>query len=69
MKKGNKTYKMVPVSPGRYSQLEDVKNALGCSSFDDLFGEIVGKKKIDGFGCWKGCDWAKEIGKDRKDSD
>lgn len=67
MKKGNKTYKMVPVSPERYAQLEEWRDSLGCSSFDDLFGEFVGKKKIDGFGCWKDEPWLKGFKRDKFD--
>ncbi|MFH1199900.1 MAG: hypothetical protein V1708_02425 [Candidatus Micrarchaeota archaeon] len=67
MAKARKMYKMVPVSPELYSILEEWKDSLGCSSFDELFSEFVGKKKLECFGCWKDEPWLKEFKRDKFD--
>lgn len=61
-------YKMVPVTPETYANLERMRDEMSLASFDELLRPWVAPKdKPSFFGCWKGKAWAREFKRDRVD--
>ncbi|MFH1106863.1 MAG: hypothetical protein V1787_03120 [Candidatus Micrarchaeota archaeon] len=58
-------YKMIPVTPEVYKALEELKQKLGYSNFNEMLRQLSGRRKTDDFGCWKGKVWAADFMRDR----